>query len=632
MHHCASLGACLCVGEHADQATSYSPVHVASSETTRTLSTTPAAQAARAFASPEPSPAYSPHPQPASADNSSVGLRVTELAASPVSPQAATEAAVRAMRSEPILSGGTHAREAQTDGSNLPPLPSVSKNRYFDSVPVVLESPAVVESSTRGVDSVPAPISIPIASVTVSQAITQEPLYPPLTKAEPTADNRSMPAVSRSIQQTDLPVTMPPQAPATLRPVGAFSYTAPAAATGVPPSSDRYIPAIGFSPSRARVARNPPAGPLLGHARKQSYTMDPLPAVPQQTILSTSDDAPAGYKQETFPVPAVSTSTMPAAPMDLSRTEVQSTGAVYGSGVTSTALATGTALGSHPALSSTTAPMQVLTETAPSVAAYTTGPPVLSSAPLENATWYPGSPVRQLHATPADTAQLPMPTQAAGISFGPPPVLGTGQEAAPFSLPVASAGPGVIPTGPKMAPTALSQGVYVPPTPAKTASSAASGASSVASASAESGTVFAAPDAANLVLTPGGSTPGGLVLGELASGSQGIAPGPLQAGQTWAPGPVAEGTEDVLQASDSNAWSDADSITAEALSETWHGRCTQPGPVCEGIETNSDVWSDSASSDPGTPLSGSQATVGVSYHSYLFYYSPVLGLLPVVLH
>lgn len=613
--HRADLAACLCVGELAGQATSYSPVHAASSQTTRAVSTTPAAQAARAFASPEPSPSYSPHPQPASADNSSVGLRAAELAASPVSPQAATEAAVIAMRSEAILSDGTHAWEAQTDGSSLPPLPSASYNRDLDPVPV-MESPPVVESSARDVDSVPAPVSIPTPSVAVSQATTQEPQYLPLSKAEFATVKTNTPAISRLIQQTNLPVGMPPQAPIGLRPVGAFSYTVPAAATGVPSSSDRYIPAIGFSPSRARVARDPPAGPPLGHVRKQSYTVDPLPAVPQQR--PTSNDALAVYEQEPFNVPAASASTMPEASMDLSRTETQLTGAVYGPGVTSTALATGTTLSSHPAVSSTTAPMPVLTETAPSVAAYTAGPSVPSTGFLQNPEWYSESPTRQLHATdvlPADAAQLPTPTQAAGVGFGPPPMLATGLGAAPFSPPVASAGPGVIPIGPTVAPTAPLYGVCVPPSSAETVFSAAS----VAPASAElSGTVFTAPDAANLVLTPGESTPRGLVLGGLAPGSQGIAPGPLQAGQTVAPGPVAEGTEHVLPASDLDAWSDADSVSAEPLSQTWHGRSSQPGPVCEGIETNSDVWSDSASSDPGPPLSDTQAKVGVSLRFLLF--------------
>ena len=595
-------------------------MHVASSETTRAISVTPAAQAARAFASPEPSPSYSSHPQPASA-GSSAGLRATELAASPVSPQAATEAAVLAMRSEPILSGGTHAREAHTDGSSLPPLPTVSNNTDFDPVPVV-ESPPVVEKSPRGIASFPAPVSIPTASVTVSQAVTQEPLNLSLPKAEPTAVNRSMPAVSRAIQQTDLSTAMAPQAPAMLRPLGAFSYTVPAAATRVPPSTDRYMPAIGFSPSRARVAReppaDPPAGPLLGHARKQSYTMHPLPAVPQQVTMSTSGGAPAVDKQEAFSVPAVSGSIMSAAPMALSM--AHSSGAVYGPGVTSTPLAATTGLNRNAASITAAAPMQnLIPQTAPSVATYRAGPPpVLSPGQFDNPPGHLQSPMRQLQATdtsPADVAQLPTPTHAAGIGFGPSPVLATGLEAAPFSPPVSPAGPRIIPVDPTLS-AALSQCVCVPSTPAETASSAASVAASAAPASAElSGAVFTAPYAANLVLTPGRSIPGGLLPGGLASGSLGIAPGPLQAGQTAVAGPVAEGTEHSLQALDLDTWSDADSVMAESLTQTWHRHSTQPGPVCEGAETHSDVWSDSASSDPGTPISGSQAMVGVPYCS-----------------
>ena len=530
-------------------------MHAAGPITAGAFSTTPAAQAARTFASPGPSPSYSPHPQLASDDSSSAGLRAaglraTEIAASPVSPQAATEAAVLAMRSETTLYGGTDARDAQTAGSNLPPLPTASTKRDFDPVSVVESSPAV-ETLVRGLDSVPAPVSIPTPSVTVSQ----EPLSAQTPKAETAA--RSMPADYKSIQQTDLAVPMAPQAPTMLRPVGAFSYTAPAAATRVPPSTDRYIPAIGFSPSRARVARDPPADPpadpFLGHAQKPSYTVDPLPAVPQRTILLTSSDAPAVCQQKAFDVPPVLPSTMSAALMD--RSLAQPTGAVYGPGVTSTPIATDAAISSHPAMS--TAPAPALTQTAPTGITYTAGPPPMPPVEqLVDSTGHLGKPTRQLHGigfVPADVAQLPMLTTAAGIGSVPSPVLPTGpQEAAPFS------------------------------------------------------------------------PPGGLVLSGLAPESQGIAPGPLQAGQTMPAGPVAEGTQHSLQASDSDAWSDADSVTTETLSEACHERSAQPGPVCEGIETNSDMWSDSASSDPGTPISGSQATVGVSYHSCMY---PLLGLL-----
>ena len=256
-------------------------------------------------------------------------------------------------------------------------------------------------------------------------------------------------------------------------------------------------------------------------------------------------------------MPAVLASTTPTAPMDLSM--AHSTGAVYGPGVTSTPLATDTVLGSHPAISTAAAPVQVLTQTAPTGITCPSGPPPVPPAQqFANPIGHLGNPPRQLHATgalPADAAPLPTPAPAARIGFDAPPALATAHQAAPVS------------------------------------------------------------------------PPGGLVLREPPSESQGIAPGPLQAGQIMAPGPVAEGTEHSLQASESDAWSDADSVMAEPLSQTWHERSTQPGPVGEGVETNSDAWSDSASSEPGTLISGSQAMVRVPYCSGMYL---LLGLLLLV--
>lgn len=542
------------------------------------------------------------------------------MAASPVSPQAATEAAVLAMHSEPILSGGIHAREAQThgtdrqmtptdrqtaqvaqtDSSALLPLPTAtSKSRDFEAVPVIRASTAV-DTTVRGFEStIPAPVSIPTPigmTATVLQAATQEPVHLQPPRVEPTAVERSVLPPSSSFQQADLPVMIPSQAPAILRPVGAFAYTAPAAPTGAfPPSTDRYIPAIGFSPSRARVARDPPADPPLSRIRTQAYTVDPPPAVPQQTPLSSTRGVAATVGvQETSTIPAVSTGTISAAPVDLSRTGAQAIGAVYGPGVTSMPLASGAPLSSHPAVSSTS---QGLTQTALPVATIIAGPaPVGAPAgQFGNPTEQLGNPTRQLQATGT-------PPEAAAVPFGPPPVLATGLQAAPFSPPVASGGPGVVPTGPTLSATAVPQVVGLPATSAQTI------AASFAPVPAEPyGGVFVAPAAAYLAYTPGGSTTE--VPGALGPGPQGTAPGPLQAGQTMGPGPVAEGTEHSLQASDSDVWSDADSaMEEEPLSQAG----LESGPVCEGIETNLDVWSDSASSEPGTPISGSQAVVSAS--------------------
>ena len=481
------------------------------------------------------------------------------MGASPVSPQAATEAAVTAMRSMPLVSTGTDAREAQTHGIDLPLAPVVSNQREFDPVPVIERSP-VASSSAREFDSVSAPVSTRTPTgmtTTVLLPAIQEPLYAPIPEPEPTVIDGSLTASSNSFQPADLPVAMPPQAaversmmasigslqPANLpvamplqaptgpRPVGAFSYTALAAPSGMPPpSTDRYIPAIGFSPSRTRVARDPPPD-SLGHIRKQSHTMNTLPILPQQGTSLPRGDAAVGYRQEISPyTPAVSANTVYAAPMDMRRTDAQSTGAVYGPGVTSTPLAPDRTV-NHPAVSMTSAPVDIVTQAAPTIATYTAVAPAPPTGHVVN-------PTAQMHATdvsPLYAAQLPSPVVSSQGGWSPSGGLG----------PV-----GVVPGGSQY------QG-----------------------------------------------SPGGLV-----PGSQEAA-GPLQAGQTMTPGPVGEGTEPSLQASGSDSWSDGESVMADALPQTWQERSAQSGPVCEGVETNSDVWSDSASFDPGTPISSSQAVV-----------------------
>ena len=63
--------------------------------------------------------------------------------------------------------------------------------------------------------------------------------------------------------------------------------------------------------------------------------------------------------------------------------------------------------------------------------------------------------------------------------------------------------------------------------------------------------------------------------------------------------PEAEGHGSAALDSDSDAWTDADSDDSPAGHEA--------GPVCEGVETNSDAWSDSIASEPDSPVANSQA-------------------------
>lgn len=601
------------------------------------------------------------------------------MAASPMSPQECTEAAVAAMQSESILSPPTDAQTAQTGNTNLPPPQSVSTKRDFDPVPVIEPPPVLCSPAT----AVAAPVSIPVptgltptttTTTTVSPPTVQASLQAPAPRVEPPAVDRNMIGSYSAFHATELPVATAPQ-PTMPRPLGAFSYTSPAVSTSLLASTDRYIPAIGFSPSRTRVARDPPVEPpLMGHLRRPSYPLGPLPLPPmppQQPTVSRQADPALVYTQEPPSVsstPAVPASVSSAATRDLTGVDAHSTwasygpgvstggaygprvptggfygpgistGGVYGPGVTSTPLAAETTA-THPSVTTTATLVHVLpqTEPTPPVTAYTAGPPKPTIGQLQ-----------PTGALPAYTAQLSSPAEGEPrVSSVPPSGVTTdftvaglavdsmASRGAAFSSTGSTAAPA--PAAPTAATVAASQSGYVYPRVAESASAQ--------SMQAVTGNVFTSPHAATqeglvpgglvsggLVpegLVPGGLVPGGMqpqqvsegllvsgsvqhqqVPGGLVPGSQGIAPGPLQAGQTTTPGPVAEGQEeDSLLASDSDAWSDADSALAEPLSQAWHERSAQPGPVCEGVETNSDVWSDSASSDPGTPVSSGQAAV-----------------------
>lgn len=566
------------------------------------------------------------------------------MAASPVSFQESIDTVVAAMQSTPILSAATDAREAQTKCHDPPPMLSVSKQRDFDPVPVAPSPPPALCSPPT---AVAAPISLPaptgMTTATFLPSTVQQPLPTLEPRAVSTVVGRSMTALSTAPPQVTIPrpvattpeVTIPPavamapqftirgpvaMAPqvtmprpvavvpqATMpRPVGPFSYTAPAVATGLPPSTDRYIPAIGFSPSRARVARDLPADPSLSHLRRPSYPLDPLPAMTQQPSVPTQSNPALVYTQE-----ASSSSFMPADPASIStrvltRTETQSTGEVYGPGVTSIPLAA-EITASHPAVITTAAPVQVSAQTASTAATYPAGPPEQS--------------VGHRHATgflPAYAAQLPAPAEAVGAPSVASTVSLTDLTAAHAGPLVQSGGAASVPKASTAATAvASSQSMYAPPVVAETASAQPMPAAVFADVPASS------PHPVNLVSTQDGlvqGAPGGLlsgtlhyqeVPGALVPGSQDTTAGPLQAGQTMMPGPVAEGAEEEhgRLGSGSDAWSDADTDLAVPLSQAWHERSAQPGPVCEGVETNSDVWSDSASSDP---VSGSQAAVSLS--------------------
>ncbi|KAL0046332.1 hypothetical protein WJX82_009330 [Trebouxia sp. C0006] len=110
--------------------------------------------------------------------------------------------------------------------------------------------------------------------------------------------------------------TQPVPAVPVLRPAGAFSYTAPPIVPSTAPASaDRYIPAVGFSPSRARVARVT-SRPLTSSASAAPHlavtTAKPQPATARQAIQPQAPaDIPSSATEQVIIAESVG---VPAAP------------------------------------------------------------------------------------------------------------------------------------------------------------------------------------------------------------------------------------------------------------------------------------------------------------------------------
>ena len=549
--------------QRASEASAGYPTVVAATTSDRAaIFASPAAQAARAYTSPEPSPQYPLQTHSGSAGSPTV-VQSTELAASPISPEVATQAAIAEMRSLSLVSATTDAKLAQT-GTTDPPA-TMNSRQDFEPVPVVQSAPRLCSPATAA----PVPTSIPTPtsmSTTVSLTAVQEPPNTPIPEMEPIVIQQSLVTPAVPFQPAALPVTTSTPAPP-LRPVSAFSYTAPAATHAPPLCTDRYIPAIGYSPSRARVARDPPADAVMGHIRKQSFagsSVDALPALPQQAGLPREAATATILSQEAAPGPTASARSIDAAAMGMGnapvsmgnaalgmgnahmvRATAQFSGAVYGPGVASTPLAQPTTA----ITTDTTYSHPVLAQSATTVAPMT----------VPGDGFLPHTEAVSIAAVNAS----PMVTAGRALEAAAPTVLST-----------------------SLAPSmAMSTGAAQP-----------DGTTAVAAVPVQAATAM--PVWANTAQATGASV----------ASNPGINLGPLQEGQTLVPGPVAEGVQSRSEGSATDNWSDTDSDVA--ASQLWHG-VSAAGPVCEGVETNSDVWSDSASSDPGSPLSASQPVVSL---------------------
>jgi len=491
----------------------------ASHVTTAELFASPVAQAARVYVSPEPSPTHAAQLNVVESASSPAATLTVEAAASPVSPQTVT----------------------QTQTVGLQPVFALPAARAAPMVPAQMQQsiPVPILSRDVGIVSVsqgiPGPMLMPAP---VSMMLQQTAVQPPPTVVSVSADRSLKPPLG----------TQPVPAVPVLRPAGAFSYTAPPIVPSTAPASaDRYIPAVGFSPSRARVARDPPADAEMGHVRKQSFAANQwaaVPAAPRQEVPSNSSSAAA-------PLPTASTSTDESAHTQvISVTTAASSGAVYGPGVTSRPLTS----------SASAAPHLAVTIANPQPA---TAPQAIQ----------PQAPA----GIPSSATEQVIIAESVGVPAAPPVTSPPKRNSDKLRNAT-----GVCDTVPAI-PVAVAQ---VP------------GPSVSIPERTQQGLITDGP-----VLKDGAYTVGGQTMTSTGEGStpEALLEGPDEGNLA---GPEAEGLHSSAALdSDSDAWTDADSDDSPT------GQAA--GPVCEGVETNSDAWSDSIASEPDSPVANSQiATTG----------------------
>lgn len=527
------------------------------------LFASPAAQAARVYASPEASPVYAAPLLAASASSPAKSSSI-ELAASPVSPQTVLQTQPAAMvQSVPGLSAVAGTSPVQAGGQQTSPVPIAS--RGVTVVPVNPDShvPSAAPASVFVTARQPSPLPSPyLQSVTVDTSLQ------PLSGAHPAG----------------LPVAQMP----VIRPVAAFSYTEqPPAPSAVSTAVDRYVPAIGYSPSRARVARNPPADTATTLIRKQSFAANAVgqwPAVPgvqQQAVASAaSTGAPPPQTPSASSSTAVVLQSEVPAPAQFV-TLAPPRGAVYGPGVTSRPL-TGLVPTGPPQASLHQPPSTIVSAQAMSA------PVVVQPQPLPQPLPVPA----MLSAVPAlsPTAQSGLSSSSTLVTASPPS--SSAQSFVPLSAPPA---------------VSATQGGGRPRSAAAVPAIPVAAAPAAAVFSMTTGML---PQHAKLATESQKSAQQDDTVSTVAHGdpstipsAEGISSGPLHEGPdvTAATDDEAEVEEAPAAAleSDSDAWTDADS------DDSLEG--PKAGPVGEGVETNSDAWSDSLASEPDSPMGQSPA-------------------------
>lgn len=217
-----------------------------------------------------------------------------------------------------------------TPAEQPPPAVPIAYNAAVTAAQQTSAPPIVLQptSATMPVQSMQQTVMHPAPVAPAPVAVAPAPVYqlPPQLQAIP------MPAAMQTLSA--------PSQPLYPRPVGAFSYTAPAAGLNVT-SRDAYLPAVAYSPARTRVSRDVPVDAELGHIRKSSFAANALEqwsAAPSVAVQSSRSVGPEpqdasqgqqGISMQQIPVPAIPA--MPVAPLLVDN--VQNMSAVQSRGV-----------------------------------------------------------------------------------------------------------------------------------------------------------------------------------------------------------------------------------------------------------------------------------------------------------
>ena len=252
------------------------------------------------------------------------------LPVSPVQPSVSAYTAPAAIAPLPVApmlipaAQPTHSLAATPSSITplVPAMPAVSSpqqsaQRAIFSSPVQPTSLGSVSSTIASADRSISALDVQLASIAPvpTQELPQTMLYEPPVVVTTAAAYQLQPqqqvAPVLALLPTMATLSAPSQ-PLFPRPIGAFSYTAPAApvlaasqASYIPApavsaaSRDAYIPAVAFSPARTRVSRDVPVDAERGHVRKSSFAANALEQWPAATSAATHSSSSEALEPQT---------------------------------------------------------------------------------------------------------------------------------------------------------------------------------------------------------------------------------------------------------------------------------------------------------------------------------------------